>query len=39
MVADQAPRRGADARRNPESTQTESVKTGRTIAEIADEDA
>ena len=29
----------ADARRNPESTQPESVKTGRTIQEIADEEA
>ena len=28
---------GADARRNPVSTQQESVKTGRTIDEIADE--
>jgi DNA ligase D-like protein (predicted 3'-phosphoesterase) len=30
---------GADARRNPESTQPESVRTGRTIAEIADEES
>jgi DNA ligase D-like protein (predicted 3'-phosphoesterase) len=28
---------GADARRNPESTQPESVKTGRTIEQVADE--
>ena len=27
---------GADARRNPQSTQPESVKTGRTIEEVAD---
>jgi hypothetical protein len=30
---------GADARRNPEITQPESVRTGRTIAEIADEES
>ena len=26
---------GADARRNPQSTQPESVKTGRTVEEVA----
>jgi len=30
---------GADARRNPQSTQPESVRTGRTIDEVAREDA
>lgn len=30
---------GADARRNPESTQPESVKTGRTIEQVAEESA
>jgi DNA ligase D-like protein (predicted 3'-phosphoesterase) len=30
---------GADARRDPERTQPESVKTGRTIEQVADEDA
>jgi DNA ligase D-like protein (predicted 3'-phosphoesterase) len=30
---------GADARRNPQSTQPESVKTGRTIEQVADRDA
>jgi hypothetical protein len=29
----------ADARRNPQSTQPQSVKSGRTIAQIADENA
>jgi DNA ligase D-like protein (predicted 3'-phosphoesterase) len=29
---------GADARRNPESTQPESVKTGRTVEQVAEED-
>jgi len=29
---------GADARRNPESTQPESVKTGRTIDEVAEQE-
>jgi hypothetical protein len=28
----------ADARRNPESTQSESVKSGRTIEDLARED-
>jgi len=30
---------GADARRNPESTQPESVKSGRTIEQVASEEA
>ena len=30
---------GADARRNPQSTQPESVRSGRTIEEVADEGA
>jgi DNA ligase D-like protein (predicted 3'-phosphoesterase) len=30
---------GADARRNPESTQPESVKTGRTLEEVAAEES
>jgi DNA ligase D-like protein (predicted 3'-phosphoesterase) len=30
---------GADARRNPQNTQPQSVKSGRTIAQIADENA
>lgn len=29
---------GADARRNPQSTQPESVKTGRTLEQVAEED-
>ena len=29
---------GADARRNPESTQPESVKSGRTIEQVASEE-
>jgi DNA ligase D-like protein (predicted 3'-phosphoesterase) len=30
---------GADARRNPQSTQPESVRTGRTIEQVADEES
>jgi hypothetical protein len=30
---------GADARRNPESSQPESVKTGRNVEQVAAEDA
>jgi DNA ligase D-like protein (predicted 3'-phosphoesterase) len=30
---------GADARRNPEGAQPESVKTGRTVEQVADEEA
>ena len=38
VAADQAPtEQGADARRRPQSTQPESVKTGRTIEQVAEE--
>ena len=30
---------GADARRNPQSTQPESVKTGRTVQQVAQEES
>ena len=38
-TADDARDEGADARRNPQRTQPESVKTGRTIEQVAQDAA